>query len=110
MTRQEFWGQAGHWLKTLFGSQLSPGAGLWGDLMCFLLPAGILAAVVCLIIKAKKVFWEWYFVLTAVLLALALVIQCKLPYQRVFSFLSAAGRLAGSTADSSFGETARRLV
>lgn len=87
MTRQEFWGQAGHWLKTLFGSQLSPGAGLWGNLMCFLLPAGILAAVVCLIIKAKKVFWEWYFVLTVVLLALALVIQCKLPYQRVFSFL-----------------------
>lgn len=87
MTRQEFRGQAGHWLVTLFGSQLSPGAGLWGNLMCFMLPAGILAAVVCLVRRPKKVFWEWYFVLTAVLLAAALVIQCKLPYQRVFSFL-----------------------
>ena len=87
MSRQEFNWQAGHWLETLFGSQLSPGAGLWGNLMCFLLPAGILAAVVCLVRRPKKVFWEWYFVLTAVLLAAALVIQCKLPYQRVFSFL-----------------------
>ena len=87
MSRQEFNCQAGHWLETLFGSQLSPGAGLWGNLMCFLLPAGILAAVVCLVRRPKKVFWEWSFVLTAVLLAAALVIQCKLPYQRVFSFL-----------------------
>lgn len=87
MTRQEFWGQAAHWLKTLFGTQLSPGAGFWGNTMCILLSAGILTAVVFLVKRPKKVFWEWYFVLTAVLLTLALLIQCKLPYQRVFSFL-----------------------
>lgn len=87
MTRQEFWGQAAHWLKTLFGTQLSPGAGFWGNAMCILLSAGILTAVVFLVKRPKKVFWEWYFVLTAALLTLALLIQCKLPYQRVFSFL-----------------------
>lgn len=32
-------------------------------------------------------FLEWYFGLTISLLAIALLIQCKLPYQRVFSFL-----------------------
>lgn len=32
-------------------------------------------------------FLEWYFGLTISLLAIALIIQCKLPYQRVFSFL-----------------------
>lgn len=87
MTRQEFWGQAGHWLQTLFGSQLSPGVGLKGNGMCALLLLGLLAASVCLVRKRKAAFGEWYFVLTAVLLAVALVIQCKLPYQRVFSFL-----------------------
>lgn len=87
MSRQAFRGQAGHWLQTLFGSQLSPWSGFFGNGMCILLLAGLLAAAVSLIGKPKKVFWEWYFILTAVLLALALVIQCKLPYQRVFSFL-----------------------
>lgn len=96
MTRQEFWAQAGHWLKTLFGSQLSPWSGLFGNGMCALLLIGLLAAAFCLIKRPKKVFWEWYFVLTAVLLAAALVIQCKLPYQRVFSFLGVwAALLAG---------------
>ena len=87
MGRQEFWGQAEHWLKTLFGMQLSPGAGFGGGAVCILLLAGLLLAVVSLARRYKKVFWEWYFVLTAVLLAVALLIQCKLPYQRVFSFL-----------------------
>ena len=87
MTRQEFWGQAAHWLKTLFGTQLSPGAGLWGNAMCILLMIGFLLALFCLVRKPKKVFWEWYFVLTVLSLAIALLIQCKLPYQRVFSFL-----------------------
>ncbi len=87
MTRQEFWRQAEYWLKSLFGMQLSPWSGLWGNAMCALLLVGLLTAVVCLFRRPKKVFWEWYFVLTAVLLAVALLIQCKLPYQRVFSFL-----------------------
>lgn len=87
MTRQDFWGQAEHWLKTLFGTQLSPGAGLLGNTMCALLLTGLLTAVVFLARRPKKVFWQWYFVLTAVSLASALLIQCKLPYQRVFSFL-----------------------
>lgn len=87
MTRQEFNGQAAHWLKTLFGMQLSPGAGLWGNAMCVFLLIGLAAAVVSLVRRPKKIFWEWYFVLTALSLALALLIQCKLPYQRVFSFL-----------------------
>lgn len=89
MTRRAFNAQAKHWLKTLFGAQLGPsgGAGLLKNGMRFLLVAGLLAATVSLFKKHKKVFQEWYFVLTAVLLAAALVIQCKLPYQRVFSFL-----------------------
>lgn len=89
MTRRAFNAQAKHWLKTLFGAQLGPsgGAGLLKNGMRFLLVAGLLAATVSLFKKHKKVFLEWYFVLTAVLLAAALVIQCKLPYQRVFSFL-----------------------
>lgn len=90
MSRQAFNRDAGHWLKTLFGAQLGPvggGTGIFADGMRFLLVAGLLAAAVCLVKRPKKVFWEWYFVLTAVLLAIALVIQCKLPYQRVFSFL-----------------------
>lgn len=87
MTRQEFNRQAGHWLKTLFGTQLSPMWAPVGNLMCILLAAGLIAVIVCLIRRPKKAFSEWYFVLTAVLLGAALVIQCKLPYQRVFSFL-----------------------
>lgn len=90
MTRQAFNAQAKHWLKTLFGAQLGPmgdGIGLLAGGMRFLLIAGLLAATVSLFKKHKKVFTEWYFVLTAALLAIALVIQCKLPYQRVFSFL-----------------------
>lgn len=90
MTRQEFNREAGHWMKTLFGGQLFPMAnlgGLFGGGMCFLLGIGLIAATACLVRKPKKVFLEWYFVLTAALLAIALVIQCKLPYQRVFSFL-----------------------
>lgn len=87
MSRQEFWRQAGHWIETLFGSQLSPWSGFFGNGMCVLLLIGLLAAAACLFRNPQKVFWEWYFVLTAVLLALALLVQCKLPYQRVFSFL-----------------------
>lgn len=87
MTRQEFNGQAGHWLKTLFGTQLAPAVGLAGNLMCVLLAVGLFAMLVRLIRSPRKAFLEWYFVLTAVLLATALLIQCKLPYQRVFSFL-----------------------
>lgn len=89
MTRRAFHAQAEHWIKTLFGVQLGPcaGGGLFKSGMRFMLVAGLLAAVICLVRKPKKVFVEWYFVLTAVLLSVALVIQCKLPYQRVFSFL-----------------------
>ncbi len=87
MTRQEFNRQAGHWLKTLFGTQLSPLWGLAGNMMCVLLVIGLIAVTVCLIRRPKQAFLEWYFLLTAILLALALLIQCKLPYQRVFSFL-----------------------
>ncbi len=87
MTRQEFNGQAGHWVRTLFSAQLAPVRGLMGKGICILLVIGLFAAILCLIRKPKKVFLEWYFVLTAVLLTLALLIQCKLPYQRVFSFL-----------------------
>lgn len=90
MTRRAFNAQAKHWLKTLFGAQLGPkggGIGFFAAGMRFLLIAGLLAAIVSLFQKYKKVFLEWYFVLTAVLLSAALVIQCKLPYQRVFSFL-----------------------
>lgn len=89
MTRQEFNRQAGHWLKTLFGTQLAPFWGSAGNMMCVLLMLGLIAVIVCLVRKPEEAFLEWYFVLTAVLLTLALLIQCKLPYQRVFSFLGA---------------------
>lgn len=90
MTRHEFNRQTGHWLKTLFGGQLGPngdGGGLLAEGMRFLLAAGLIASLVCLVRRPKKAFLEWYFLLTAALLSLALLIQCKLPYQRVFSFL-----------------------
>lgn len=87
MTRQEFWNQAWHWLTTLFGIQLAPMRGLTGNGMCVLLALGLAAAIVCVVRKPKKAYLEWYFLLTAVLLTLTLLIQCKLPYQRVFSFL-----------------------
>lgn len=108
MNREEFWGQAEHWLKTLFGLQLSPGGGLLGNGMCVLLLAGLFTASVCLLRRPKKVFWEWYFVLTAVFLAVALVIQCKLPYQRVFSFLGVwAALLTGWLAENLFAALGR---
>ncbi len=87
MTRQEFNSQAGHWLKTLFGTQLAPLWGLAGNGMCVLLVTGLMVVLICLIRRPGKAVLEWYFLLTAALLALALLIQCKLPYQRVFSFL-----------------------
>lgn len=89
VTRQEFNRQAGHWLGTLFSVQLGAcgGGGLAGNGVLFLLAAGLIADAVCLVRRPKKAFTEWYFVLTAVLLGAALMIQCKLPYQRVFSFL-----------------------
>ncbi len=96
MTRQDFYRQAGHWLKTLFGTQLAPLWGLGGSGMCALLAIGLCAGAACLIRRPKKAFPEWYFVLTPLLLSLALFIQCKLPYQRVFSFLGVwAALLAG---------------
>lgn len=96
MTRQEFWSQAWHWLTTLFGIQLAPMRGLTGNGMCVLLTFGLAAAVVCVVRRPKKAYLEWYFLLTAATLTLTLLIQCKLPYQRVFSFLGVwAALLAG---------------
>ncbi|MBD5506741.1 MAG: glycosyltransferase family 39 protein [Lachnospiraceae bacterium] len=88
MTRQAFSAQADHWLRTLFRTQLAPLFGLPRNGWCILLAAALLLAVGWLIKKrGEPAFLEWYFVLTALLLALVLFIQCKLPYQRVFSFL-----------------------
>lgn len=87
MTRQEFSRQALHWLKTLFGTQLAPCFGLVGGGMCILLAVGLAVAGIDLIRRPKEAFWEWYFLLTAFFLAGVLLLQCKLPYQRVFSFL-----------------------
>lgn len=90
MTRQAYNREAKYWLRSLFGVQLFPIGNLGGIFrngICLLLVVGLIAAVISLVRRPKKVFLEWYFVLTAVLLAAALEIQCKLPYQRVFSFL-----------------------
>lgn len=88
MTRQAFHREAWRWLKSLLSAELGNiGGGLVQNSMRFMLVAGLLAASVSLVKRLKKVFQEWYYVLTAVLLAVALVIQCKLPYLRVFSFL-----------------------
>jgi hypothetical protein len=40
--------------------------------------------------KEPVLFTEWYLLLTILLLPLLLVIQCKLPYYRVFSFVGVA--------------------
>lgn len=87
MSRPAFSAQAEHWLRTLLGIQLAPVWGLAGDVMCVLVAAALLAATVCLCRNPRGHFMEWYFVLTPILLAVTLTIQCKLPYQRVFSFL-----------------------
>lgn len=87
MSRPAFSAQAEHWLRTLLGIQLAPVWGLAGDVMCVLVAAALLAATVCLCRNPRGRFMEWYFVLTPILLAVTLTIQCKLPYQRVFSFL-----------------------
>lgn len=94
MTRQAFSAQANHWLRTLFASQLAPLFGLPGKGWCALLAAALLLATGCLIkMRGEPAFLEWYFVLTALLLAAALFMQCKLPYQRVFSFLGVCAAL-----------------
>lgn len=87
MARQDFFDQAGHWLSSLFGMQLAPRFGLQGGLMCALLGLGVLSAAVCLVRRRGEHFLEWYLALTPCLLGAALFVQCKLPYQRVFSFL-----------------------
>lgn len=108
MTRAQFTGQAPHWLKTLFGTQLSPVIGIKGAGMCWLVWIALAAVVFWtarrvinkehpLFIKKHfdeisgqdrcREFLEWYFVFTILLLTVALIVQCKLPYQRVFSFL-----------------------
>lgn len=108
MTREQFSGEAFYWLKTLFGTQLSPVIGVRGNGMCFLIGIALVTVILWMLwrIKVKEhpllnkeneteqigngscqEFLEWYFLLTIFLLAVALILQCKLPYQRVFSFL-----------------------
>lgn len=104
MTREQFTGQASHWLLTLFGTQLSPIIRINESTMCWLVAVALLAVVLCIGWRLKnkihpllnktdmewkrhQEFLEWYFLFTILLLTAALIIQCKLPYQRVFSFL-----------------------
>lgn len=98
MTRAQFHAQASYWLRNLFGTQLSPLIGVKGILMCWIVGIALLTVILCLAGRVKRQtegtereayqkFLEWYFVLTPVLLTVTLIIQCKLPYQRVFSFL-----------------------
>lgn len=104
MTREQFTGQAFHWLQTLFGTQLSPVVGVKESAMCVFVAAALLAVALWTGWRIKnkahpllnetdlrqeryQEFLEWYFLFTILLLTVALIIQCKLPYQRVFSFL-----------------------
>ena len=104
MTRAQFRGQASYWLQTLFGTQLSPVIGVRGAGMCWLVGIAFMAVILRSAGRMKHrsegtghaeqteqerchEFLEWYFILTPLLLTAALIIQCKLPYQRVFSFL-----------------------
>lgn len=129
MTREQFTRQAFHWLQTLFGTQLSPIVGVKGSVMCWLVAIALLAVVLCIGWRLKnkihpllngtdvereryQEFLEWYFLFTIFLLAAALIIQCKLPYQRVFSFLGVWAALLltwlATMAGSAAGRTGRR--
>lgn len=100
MTREQFRRQASYWLQTLFGTQLSPVVGVKGAGMCWLVGIALTVVILWSIWRVKqritgddrekyREFLAWYFILTPLLLTVALIIQCKLPYQRVFSFLGA---------------------
>lgn len=100
MTREQFRRQASYWRQTLFGTQLSPVVGVKGAGMCWLVGVALTVVILWSIGRLKqritgddrekyREFLAWYFILTPLLLTVALIIQCKLPYQRVFSFLGA---------------------
>jgi hypothetical protein len=89
--REGFFGQFIEWLGTLFGTYFSFCSG-WHMALIY---AVIFALGVILLVKRiaegirrkdTALFLEWYLLLTILLLPLLLVIQCKLPYYRVFSF------------------------
>lgn len=136
MTREQFTGQAFHWLQTLFGTQLSPIVGVKDSVMCWLVAVALLAVILCIGWRFKnkihplfngadvereryREFLEWYFLFTILLLTAALIIQCKLPYQRVFSFLGVwaallltwliamAGRIVGRKGSRQKGDSAQ---
>jgi hypothetical protein len=93
--REGFFLQLKEWLGTLFGTYFS----FYGGWNMALIYAVIFALGVILLIKRiadgirrkePVLFTEWYLLLTILLLPLLLVIQCKLPYYRVFSFVGVA--------------------
>jgi hypothetical protein len=89
--RAGFFGQFAEWLGTLFGTYFSFCAGWHMELIyavIFALGVILLVKRITEGIRSKDVvlFTEWYLLLTILLLPLFLVIQCKLPYYRVFSF------------------------
>jgi hypothetical protein len=91
VSRDGFFGQFTEWLGTLFGTYFSFCSG-WHMEFFYAVIFGL--GVILLIkriadgIRSKEVvlFTEWYLLLTILLLPLLLVIQCTLPYYRVFSF------------------------
>lgn len=90
--RQGFFRQLKEWLGTLFGTYFSYVSG-WH--MEFIYAVMFTVGVILLVkriaegIRSRNtdLFVEWYLLLTIILLPLFLVIQCKLPYYRVFSFV-----------------------
>lgn len=94
--REGFFLQFQDWLRTLFGTHfsfiMSGGGILYG--VSFAVGAVLLLRNVIVRFRRKEpfsyaAFMEWFFLISIVLMPLMLIIQCTLPYYRVFSFAGA---------------------
>lgn len=115
VSRSVFWGQFKEWLQTLFGTHFAYiSGGQRGIVYGIILIAGVILLIGKIVnrFRSKEYtltageyagmgqdedtetvlqsrydrFMEWYLLLTIILLPLFLIVQCTLPYYRVFSF------------------------
>lgn len=115
VSRSVFWGQFKEWLQTLFGTHFAYiSGGHRGIAYGIIFIAGVILLIGKIVnqFRSKEYtmtsddyagmgqgrdmetvlqnrydrFMEWYLLLTIILLPLFLIVQCTLPYYRVFSF------------------------
>ncbi len=115
VSREVFREQFGEWLQTLFGTHFAYGSGgRWGILYAAVFGVGVILLAARIIRRLRNREYapagrepedgqekeavneaprgcydrwiEWYLLLTIVILPLFLILQCTLPYYRVFSF------------------------